>query len=237
MCRLFTENAEIACNSKGDEWVPGRWRVRAKDPPGPPGCVSHYLPHHTGLASCPSFLLCHCRASHNMNDFFIFLVSVYPCPASTHLFLCHCCHFRGSFPSFSIPVNDLQTTWTNGLQSRSGLFPQRTTHLHPYTWSRNHCGCCCANDSAGFVLCTSRLVMLCGPAFWKPFPRWQHSNITSSLKHLAFQSKLFWPPCRQSILISCSHPRLQSLHVFSLMSSPSEHEYFSHDKDSPHQEH
>lgn len=46
----------------------------------------------------------------------------------------------------------------------------------------------------------------CGQVFWKLFPRWQHFDITSSLKHLVFQSKSFCPPCRPSILHSCGLP-------------------------------
>lgn len=209
-----------------------RRSIGVKDTSRPPSYGSCYLPHHVVLASCLSFLISHRRAAQNMNDFSYFwfqYTHVQPLPT------CLCITIVTS-EAFSLPLPSLSmiSKEPGPMVHSQG---QGSSHRQPLTSILTP-----RAENTVDVAASMILQVLCsavagwswsGPAFWKLFPRRQHSNFTSSLKCLAFQSKFFWPPCRRSILLSCSHPSWHSLHVFSLVSSPSEHEYFSHGKKSP----
>lgn len=218
MCSLFTENAAIFWNSKEDRWVPGRQGQRTLQ--------SHramlHATFHVMFHFLVSFLNSHCTVIQCMNYFFLFLVSVFPCPVSTHPSLHHCCHLRSSFPSFLIPDSDLQTTSASSPQ----LFSQKTTHLHPYTWNGKCCGCRCTDDSAGLALCVSSLVMVLWTGILKAF-----SQMTALQHHILSQTLAI----SKQILL----PTLQTVHSLflqpsSLMASPSEHELYTLDLVSTH---
>lgn len=191
MCRLFTENSEIVCNSKSDEWVPGRWSIGVKDPSRTPSCVSCYLLHHTPSASCPSFLISQCRVSQNMNDcsyFQFWYTHAHPlftyfsiiAVTSEALFL--------SSPSLSMIS---RTSW-----SRRGLFSQTTIRFPPHTW----------NGKLWMLLLVILQVLCSAPnqhfESSSPGDSTQTSHPLSNT-HCSKANSF----CRQSILLSWSHHR------------------------------